>query len=391
MLGISTLLTLLVTEAGLRVLKKNRAFQPDPRFIRSLAANNAGVTPTWETEDNLNGRSDTIPKTPGFFKTPTNNIGFRMTEDVGEKAPDEKRVLLLGDSYTEAYQVPPEERFADLTTARLRADPATRHWRVLNGGVENGCPAQYILQLRSWLTELKPDIVIVAFAPNDLMDDYTYERWYGFDFDAGGLPERVQARTELALLKWSYILRYFESATLTGAPKVHGIFFGDEQPQVPLFYWQELACEGNASSKQFFAAKTARYMRGMKEMVETAGAKFGVAMVQYPYFFEHEAYYKGTAPGLAATIEKYGCYRTKGIPYQEFVEDFFRQSGIKFRNPYWAMARAEEERPGHKLWNFYDYHYAGPGHALMADATTAVVRELIGVPTGEPAEPKPVP
>ena len=44
----------------------------------------------------------------------TNNIAFRMGEDVAEKAPDEERVLLLGDSYTEADQVTGDQRFSYL-------------------------------------------------------------------------------------------------------------------------------------------------------------------------------------------------------------------------------------------------------------------------------------
>lgn len=378
-LAISTVVTLFVTECGLRVAKRDRAFQPDPDLIRSLEPNNPGRTPTWETDDNLNGRSDAIPDKPGQVVNPTNNVGFRMPEDVGPKGPNEKRILLLGDSYAEAYQVNVGERFSDITDKRLRSDPATAQWRLLNGGVENGCPSQYSLQLKRWLPEFKPDIVIIALAPNDLADDLAYERWYGFEFDADGLPSAVKSRTMLWLLQKSYILRYTETATLTGSPKLHDFLFRDAEPDTPRVMWQELACQGDDHSKALFEQKTGKYLVGLKKLVEASGAELGVVMVQYLYFFENEAFYKPKAPGLPALLEKYGCYRTRGIPYQEFVESFLRREGIPYRNPYEAFAKSEREHPKRKLWNFFDYHYSPAGHEIMADALTDLAREMIGV------------
>ena len=120
-----------------------------------------------------------------------------MGEDVGEKAPDEERVLLLGDSFTEADQVTGEQRFSDLVDKRLRAETASspKHVRVLNGGIQNGAPSQYILQLRKWLPKLKPDVVVVALAPNDINDDLLFERFNGFTFDADGAPLALKAQT----------------------------------------------------------------------------------------------------------------------------------------------------------------------------------------------------
>lgn len=388
---ISTLVSLFLAECGLRVLKRNRAFQPDPDLIRSLQANNPGHIPTLETDDNLNGRSEAIPPKPGTVINPTNNIGFRMTEDVGPKRPDEKRVLVLGDSYTEAFQVNAQEAFWALTDKALRADPKTSSWRVLNGGVENGCPSQYVLQLRKWLPEIKPDIVVIALAPNDLADDYAYERWYGFDFDSEGLPIKTKSETELWLLQKSYILRYTEFATLTGSPKLHNFLFPDASPSTEMTMWQELACQNSEHSKQLFDQRTAKYLLGIKKMVEAAGAKLGIAMVQYLYFFENETYYKPFSPTLPALLEKYGCYKTKGLPYQSFIEGFLTKNGFAFKNPYEAMAESEQREPKKKLWHYVDYHYSPAGHVLMANAMTELVREIIGVTpaAGSPGTPAP--
>lgn len=373
----STLVCLAITELALRFVKPNRAFQPDPDLIRSLAPNSPGRMPTFETEAHLEGRSEAPPGKPGIVRNPTNNVGFRMTEDIVEKTPAERRVLVLGDSYTEAYQVNAEERFVDIAARTLAEDPSTRHWRVLNGGVENGCPSQYSLQLKRWLDRFKPEIVIVALAPNDLADDYAYDRWYGYEYDGRGMPSGVQARRLLWWLQKSYLLRYTEAATLTGSPSIHAFLFPDAKPEVPAVMWQELACANDHRSKELFRQRTGFYLRGLKNMVEEAGAKLGVSMVQYLYFFENEKYYKPFAPSLDVLLEKYGCYRSKGLPYQGFIEDFLRASDIEFDNPYTAFVESEQRAPQHKLWNYFDYHYSPAGHRIMADSLLRVIRRLM--------------
>ena len=94
-----------MAEGALRVMKRKVPFQPDPDLIRSLRPNVDAEIFTYESDANWN--SERAPRPPLHLagKSRTNNIGFRMAEDVGPKAADERRVLLLGDSYTEADQV----------------------------------------------------------------------------------------------------------------------------------------------------------------------------------------------------------------------------------------------------------------------------------------------
>jgi hypothetical protein len=389
MAAVSTLIGLGGLEMMARVVTKNRAFQADPELIRSLAPNNPGVVPSYETEDNLNGRSKEIPAQPEMLRNPTNNLGFRMTEDVGPKAPNEKRILLLGDSYTEAYQVHGDHRFSEIVDRALRQDPATKDWRVINGGVENGCPSQYHMQLNRWLPELKPDIVVVNLAPNDLSDDIGYQREYCFGFDHEGMPDRVLATSRLWWQKHLYLARALDVLAVTGrAPWMMHLRPAEKCPEIEPVVWHAMACAGDEELHKKFRENTGKYLVGLRDKVERTGAKFAVMMVQYSYFFENEAYYEPAFAGLKERLVKYGCWTSQGRPYQEFVEAFLNEKGIRFQNPYAVLAKEEADHPTHKLWNYRDYHYSEAGHQIVAAQLLELLRPMVA-PQGAAANASP--
>lgn len=82
-------------------MKREVAFQPDPVFIRSLGPNVERRVYGYDTSEAL--AHQTLPDAMAFLGMDyTNNLGRRMREDVAEKAVGEKRLLLFGDSCTEA-------------------------------------------------------------------------------------------------------------------------------------------------------------------------------------------------------------------------------------------------------------------------------------------------
>src|SRR5580765_5075747 len=100
-----------------------------------------------------------------------NAQGVRDDQDIGPKAPGERRVLVLGDSLVLSVQVPLEQTFCKQLEARLAAaDPAHR-WRVINGGVQGYGPVKDWLFYRNVAEAFQPDIVmIVAFVGNDAVE-----------------------------------------------------------------------------------------------------------------------------------------------------------------------------------------------------------------------------
>jgi lysophospholipase L1-like esterase len=91
-----------------------------------------------------------------------NGQGVRDDLDIGPKAPNERRIVVLGDSLTFAIQVPLEQTFCKLLEAKLaRADPA-HVWRVINAGVQGYGAVQEWLFYRHVASVFQPDLVLVA-------------------------------------------------------------------------------------------------------------------------------------------------------------------------------------------------------------------------------------
>jgi lysophospholipase L1-like esterase len=100
-----------------------------------------------------------------------NSAGVRDDEEIGEKRPDERRILILGDSLVLSVQVPFRETFGELLEERLNSRGSRVHYRVINGGVQGYGPVQELLFFRSILPVVKPDLVIdTLFVGNDIED-----------------------------------------------------------------------------------------------------------------------------------------------------------------------------------------------------------------------------
>lgn len=98
-----------------------------------------------------------------------NSAGVRDDEEIGEKAPDERRILILGDSLVLSVQVPFRQTFGELLERRLNGRGSPVHYRVINGGVQGYGPVQELLFLRSLIPVIKPDLIVeTLFVGNDI-------------------------------------------------------------------------------------------------------------------------------------------------------------------------------------------------------------------------------
>ena len=98
-----------------------------------------------------------------------NSIGFRDREHSIAKASETQRVVLLGDSFIEAIQVPFEESINAKLELRLRANghPA----EIINFGVSGSGTARQYLALRRYGVRYSPDLVLLFFVGNDISDN----------------------------------------------------------------------------------------------------------------------------------------------------------------------------------------------------------------------------
>lgn len=379
MLGFSLAVTVAAFEAALRISKRNVAFQPDPELIRSLRPNTVHPLRVFETPENLSGRSEEIPDTPLVIgENRTNNVGLRMSRDVGPKAPGERRVLLLGDSYTEAIFCLEEKRFDNVALPLLEAG-GDGPWTVVNGGIQNGAPSQYVLLLRRYLPLFEPDVVVVVTGANDLYDDMQFNRRYGFVVDDAGLPVGLENPLQLRLLKDSYLLRYAHLLLEIFAPASLDALFPPADPSLEPLDWMSLACRQSPDARSQFERFTGRYLAGLRDLAEAAGARFGVLVVHYSFSFGEEPFHPDRFPdGIRETLAERECYEARARPYSELVQAFLEREGVPYRDTLAAFEEAKAEEPARKLWHFYDHHFSPDGHRIAGRELHALVRELTG-------------
>src|SRR5262245_55479168 len=71
-----------------------------------------------------------------------NRAGVRDDEEIGPKAPDERRIVILGDSLVLSVQVPFHQTFGELLEARLNSRHFPYRYRVINAGVQGYGPVE---------------------------------------------------------------------------------------------------------------------------------------------------------------------------------------------------------------------------------------------------------
>ena len=103
-----------------------------------------------------------------------NSAGLRDREHARAKPPHTFRIVVLGDSYAEALQVPMEETFWSVLERQLKGCPALarREPEVINFGVSGYGTAQELLMLSHRVWPYNPDVVILAFTTgNDVRNN----------------------------------------------------------------------------------------------------------------------------------------------------------------------------------------------------------------------------
>lgn len=106
----------------------------------------------------------------GTWRFVTNNRGLRDSRNFAyEKPPGVVRVLSLGDSHTQGYEVRQDATFSAVLERYLDAHSITA--QVLNAGVSGFSTAEELAYLVSEGYKYKPDVVVVGFYANDFEDN----------------------------------------------------------------------------------------------------------------------------------------------------------------------------------------------------------------------------
>ena len=101
-----------------------------------------------------------------------NHLGFGDTREYSlTKRPNTFRILVLGDSVTFGHGSIYEHTYPRLLEERLKAWRPDREWEVWNLGVPGYNTSQELTTLLRFGPEYQPDLVVVGFFENDILDN----------------------------------------------------------------------------------------------------------------------------------------------------------------------------------------------------------------------------
>jgi hypothetical protein len=245
--------------------------------------------------------------TPEFSNDLTiNGQGVRDDEDIGPKAPKERRVLVLGDSYVFAVQVPLSDTFGEQLEVRLNeSDPAHR-WRVINGGVQGYGPVEEWLFYRHVASRFDPDIVlIVVSVANDAIEAFDAKA----KLDLGRVPDqtslqrgRIQlrqiVRSSLVLQLVRLRVDQLRARTATGTFERPLVGYLDHPP--PYFF------DGLQTAERAFGYVTAE--------VRNKGAKAALVLMPARFQLRDEEYQR-----LSVSAERAGSKLLRHAATERFA------------------------------------------------------------------------
>ena len=155
----SVLLSVLMLEVGVLLFVGEQA-----KFPRHVVGSTFGVR---INEPNATYRHKSADMTV-WFKI--NAQGMRADRDYAyEKPKGVKRIVSLGDSFTVGYEVQVDECFSSIIESELRERGLSVE--VLNAGVSGYSNAEALLYLQRELLRYDPDLVMISFFVNDLVDN----------------------------------------------------------------------------------------------------------------------------------------------------------------------------------------------------------------------------
>jgi hypothetical protein len=135
--------------------------------------------PVWWTYDDITGSklfagAEGWQRVEGEAFIRINRDGLRDREHSRTKPPNTVRLAILGDSMTEALNVPLESAFWSVLERELKSCKAfgNRDVEIVNFGVSGYGTAQQLLTFRHRVAAYSPDVTVLAFyAGNDVRNN----------------------------------------------------------------------------------------------------------------------------------------------------------------------------------------------------------------------------
>jgi hypothetical protein len=241
------------------------------------------------------------------------------------------RVALMGDSFTEAGQVPSDESFAGLLEA------AARHsCEVRNYGTRSYSPAIYLVQWTREIQPWHPTHVFVLLFGGDVREDVDYLSTAVMGPD--GFPTAIQGPSDgwlFSLLRRLYIARFTRMVAMRASWAME---HGSEK---------QWTVGGVVEEHPEWGGPTPRLVAELDRRVRASGAQLIVMAVPSRYLLMGD-----------------GSIPIQGQDFHQTVKAWSEKQGIQFLDLHSPFERAA--RAGIPVFFLQDIHFTAEGHALVA-------------------------
>ena len=105
-----------------------------------------------------------------------NDVGFHSRTYSVEKPYGTFRIVIIGDSFVEAVQVPLEKTFPAILEKKLNQNVNNVKYEVISIAKSGNGTLMNLMYAREYAIKLNPDLLINAFTTNDLEDDFTADK-----------------------------------------------------------------------------------------------------------------------------------------------------------------------------------------------------------------------
>tara|TARA_Y200000002_G_scaffold311542_1_gene268599 strand:+ start:362 stop:1408 length:1047 start_codon:yes stop_codon:yes gene_type:complete len=264
------------------------------------------------------------------FRVENNNVNILKDSDNLDS------IIFLGDSFTEAVQVPYKDTFASLTGLALG-------FPVINLGVSSYSPMLYKLQSKKILSQFSGRTVIMQIYANDFRSDKSFFDSAIFENNELVAIDGGKNNFLIRLLRKSYVARYLRKSQLTIKAIVTG----------PTFFsiTNDIKFQNTVTDEHIkFTVKT---IKEISEILNNQNKKLHVFMV----------------PTKHLSVQNLCCKEDK--LYNKFYNELFKHKISTIDMAYFFEKYEDQKR----LFFDLDAHFTKEGNKLVASAIVSFLNQ----------------
>lgn len=305
-----------------------------------------------------------------------NSKGLRDKEYSYEKPKKTYRILLLGDSFGAAFQVPLKNTFHSVFEEKLNNNQSIYNFEVINGSYPGWGTGRELEFYKYEGQKYSPDLVLLAFLTfNDILDNYYWEKDKQLK-DVMSIKDKGQLKREISIIGKiklcltnnirlytyinkrlkegapEYVLKILERFRLIGdrpysknyIPVDYFIYGKKEVPEI-IQGWQI----------------TKRLLISMKYLVEKNNSRFAVIVLP-----SREEAYEDFWEKTVETYSKMKKFHWNTNKPRRILNKFLKKNDIQFLDllPYFINYNM---KTGKNLHFLYDGHLNLEGHRLAGE------------------------